>query len=199
MRNLPDEICLNAAVSTLEVTPFPHFYSQAILKGDLPAQLYTWFEHTEAWGLTETEFYTQYEFSLLDASLPQNLECLKSEATIESIRDIFREQMSVSTLSLVGITAHKLNDGHRIGVHNDYIDGEETHRLVIQVNPHWDESKGGYLMLFNSQRADDVAKIVKPLNNSAFGFEISIRSNHAVSTVYDFSRYTLVYTFKAID
>jgi Rps23 Pro-64 3,4-dihydroxylase Tpa1-like proline 4-hydroxylase len=99
---------------------------------------------------------------------------------------------------LVDVVAHKLVNSQHIGVHNDYINGDETHRLVLHFNPDWKEEHGGYLLLFNSSSADDMSKVVSPLNNSAFGFEISKRSHHAVSKIYNFIRYTIVYTFKNI-
>ena len=94
------------------------------------------------------------------------------------------------------MVAHKLVNSQHIGVHNDYINGDETHRLVLHFNPDWKEENGGYLLLFNSSNANDISQVVSPLNNSAFGFEISKRSHHAVSKIYDFIRYTIVYTFK---
>lgn len=187
--------CFDFSAIKIENKPFLHFCSTSILRNGLENQLFEWFENTSEWRLTEMDFYTQYEFSLLEVHLPTNLACLVSNGTIEQIQDIYISIFDIESFELVGITAHKLVDGHRIKVHNDYFHGEETHRLVIQINPSWNESKGGFLMLFNSSKAEDVSKIVKPLNNSAFGFEISDRSYHAVSTVYDFARYTIVYTF----
>ena len=42
----------------------------------------------------------------------------------------------------------------------------------------------------------DLTKVFAPVMNFGFGFEISNISNHAVSKIYDFCRYTLIYTFK---
>jgi len=191
-----EQTCLDLSRLVCGKTPFPHFTSADILTNGVEKRLFEWFRQTNAWSLTEADFYTQYEFSLLDAGVPAELQCLISEETIYTIRNRFITVFEKSSLELSGITAHKLVDGHRIGIHNDYIGKAETHRLVIQINPDWDDSKGGYLLLFNSGNAEDVFKLVKPINNSAFGFEISDRSYHAVSEVYDFSRYTIVYTFK---
>jgi Rps23 Pro-64 3,4-dihydroxylase Tpa1-like proline 4-hydroxylase len=92
--------------------------------------------------------------------------------------------------------AHKLVNGQKIAIHNDFNNGDETHRLVIHINPHWKEENGGFLMLFSSSNAEDLSKIINPINNTAFGFEISSSSHHAVSKIYDYIRYTIVYTFK---
>jgi Rps23 Pro-64 3,4-dihydroxylase Tpa1-like proline 4-hydroxylase len=188
--------CVDLSSFHAEYSPFPHLSCTEVLKDNLETKLYFWFKHTDKWDLTEEEFYTQYEFVLTKAELPEDLKCLISDDTIETIKSTFKNAFKSNSLKTVSIVAHKLIDGHKIGVHNDYINGEETHRLVIQINPDWKIENGGFLMLFNSANSEDVSKIVKPLNNSAFGFEISNKSYHAVSTVRNFSRYSIIYTFK---
>lgn len=178
--------------------PFPHFSSDKILAPELADHLLKWLKTSAQWQLTKTSFYTQYEFSLLDTSLPEELVQLKSSLLIQELYAYFTREFRTGTLALVGITAHKMTDGHRMGVHNDFIGKQETHRLVIQLNEHWNDENGGYLMTFNSSDPKDVATIMKPLHNSGIGFEISGNSYHAVSTVHAFERYTLVYTFSQI-
>lgn len=190
--------CLSFEKPEIENLPFKHFTVDNILNNGLEAIIHDWFEHTDAWGLTEMDFYTQFEFSLFDVVLPNALECLIKDETLTKIEEQFLDVFGNKNYEIVGITAHKLMNGHKIGVHNDFIGDEETHRLLIQINPHWQDDNGGFLMLFNSQDSQDINKIVRPLNNLGFAFEITDKSYHAVSTVYDYSRYTIVYTFKAI-
>lgn len=178
--------------------PFPHFSCISVLNNGLEKDIYQWLVETDAWGLTEMDFYTQFEFSLFDAEIPERLKTLVSPGTVGIIRDKFKDVFALTEMEIVGITAHKLIDGHKIGVHNDFIGKDETHRMVLQINPGWDDANGGYLMIFESPDPEDVVKLVQPLNNTAFGFEISDRSYHAVSTVRNYSRYTIVYTFKAL-
>lgn len=178
--------------------PFNHFLVTSVLKNNIDKKLHSWLESTDFWGHTETDFYTQYEFSLLEVEIPNELKILLSDNTINLIRDEFTIICNSKSLELVGLTVHKLIDGYKIGVHNDFIGDEESHRFLIQINENWNEDKGGFLMLFNSMNSEDVSKIIAPFNNTGFGFEISPKSFHAVSTVYSFSRYTLVYTFKEI-
>lgn len=176
--------------------PFPHFVCPVVFSPEFESSVQNWLNNAHEWTLTQTDFYSQYEFSVMHASLPGQLCYLTSSEAIEAVAETFRKTLKAKPLHLTEITAHKLVQGHRMGVHNDYIDGEETHRLVIQINNGWKEHQGGYLMLFRSGNAQDVSKIISPVSNTAFGFEISNRSFHAVSTVQDFLRYTLVYTFK---
>jgi len=177
--------------------PFPHFSSDKILDEKLAHQLLNWFKITDHWHFTQTSFYTQYEFSLLDLDVPVELRQLSASEFIQGLKIFFKDQFNTGELKLVGITAHKLVDGYRMGVHNDFIGKDETHRLIVQLNDNWTEDNGGFLMLFNSKDPHDVAKIIKPVHNSGIGFEISTKSYHAVSTVHSFERYTLVYTFSS--
>ncbi|MDP2162069.1 MAG: cyclophane-containing peptide 2OG-Fe(II) oxygenase YhhC [Flavobacterium sp.] len=195
---MSNETILNFSNISIDDSPFRHFSSVSALNGGLDKELFKWFEETDKWGYTETDFYTQYEFSLFDTDIPVPLECLLDRSFIIAIENEFKKVYNSSSLELVGVTAHKLVDGYKMGVHNDFIGEQETHRFLIQINSNWQENNGGYLMLFNSTNADDVSKIILPLNNTGFGFEISPKSYHAVSTVYDFCRYTLVYTFKTV-
>lgn len=175
--------------------PFPHFTTSKVFNSELADDLLSWLNECSLWKLTETNFYTQYEFSLLETELPAQLQILSSEAFTKQIGQILSKAFSADSLRLVGITAHKLIDGFKMGIHNDFIGKEETHRLVIQLNTGWTEKNGGYLMLFNSKKVQDVSNLIIPIHNSGIGFEISQKSYHAVSTIYGFERYTLVYTF----
>ncbi len=178
--------------------PFPHLLIEEVLDNSLLEELIIWFESTDEWKIIKTSFYEQYEFSLLDASLPSEIQSLIGQDWVIEIKKLFHLHFQVSNLALVDVTAHKHINGQSIGIHNDYIEGDETHRLVIQVNTNWREENGGFLMMFDSDNAQDLIKVVRPLSNSALGFEISERSFHAVSQIFEFKRYSLVYTFKAI-
>jgi hypothetical protein len=54
---------------------------------------------------------------------------------------------------------------------------------------------GGFLLFFNRADPADVHRIFLPIHNSLVGFAISPDSNHAVSTIHDGERFTLVYSF----
>ncbi|RFZ94135.1 2OG-Fe(II) oxygenase [Mucilaginibacter conchicola] len=196
METLPEIIDIPLHSSVLNREPFPHFSVNEALSQRKAGELLDWFEANAYWSFTETDFYTQYEFSLLDLELPEHLRFLNSLATLDALAERF-SHLFERPLKVIEITAHKLVNGHRMGVHNDFIGSAETHRLVIQLNDHWTDENGGYLMLFHTKNPSDVAKVVRPLHNTGIGFEISDHSYHAVSTVHDFTRYTLVYTFNA--
>jgi Rps23 Pro-64 3,4-dihydroxylase Tpa1-like proline 4-hydroxylase len=188
--------CIDLSSLVFGNQPFAHFTCTEILRDNVDALLFDWLGQTGEWYLSETDFYEQYEFNFLRAQLPEQLQCMVSKETINIIQNKFETYFKIDSLELVGVMAHKLIHDQKIGIHNDFINGEETHRLVIHVNPEWKQENGGYLMLFNSSKVEDIAKVIPPVNNFALGFEISGQSHHAVSKIYDFLRYTVIYTFR---
>ena len=196
--NMLDQEILDLSSTTVLDSPFPHFSSTSVLTNGLESKIYKWLQLTPEWNLVETDFYEQYEFSLLNVNLPYDIKCLIGSQFLKTIKHKFTEAFDVSGFKLVDVVAHKLVNSQHIGVHNDYINGDETHRLVFHFNPDWKEEHGGFLLLFNSSDSLDMSKVVRPVHNSAFGFEISKRSHHAVSKIYNFTRLTIVYTFKHI-
>ncbi len=198
LRIMHNQENINLSNTTSQNIPFPHFSATSVLTNGLEIKLYDWFEETFEWNLVETDFYEQYEFSLLNIPPPNYLKLLIEPTTLNIITNQFTESFNIKGFELVDVVAHKLVNSQHIGVHNDFINGEETHRFVLHINPNWLEEHGGYLLLFNSANSADMSKVVSPINNSAFGFEISKNSHHAVSKIHDFIRYSIVYTFKHI-
>jgi Rps23 Pro-64 3,4-dihydroxylase Tpa1-like proline 4-hydroxylase len=177
--------------------PFPYFFSPAALTEEASSSVLEWLENCTSWKLTETDFYEQHEFSFWDVELPAHLSFLKEQAFLDMLREGIEELFEVRLQQRLDFTAHKLVPGQRIRLHNDYIPGCETHRLLIQLNRGWAEENGGLLMFFNSSDPTDVHKIFYPIHNSAVSFAISANSNHAVSTIHGGERFTLVYSFYA--
>jgi Rps23 Pro-64 3,4-dihydroxylase Tpa1-like proline 4-hydroxylase len=191
-------LALNLAAANLEQIPFAHFSVANALDAVVAGEMLDWFEAAAPWQLVETDFYEQYEFSLYDADLPPTLVAFREPqfltALVQNLTATFDAELDVEH---VDITAHQLLPGQRIRVHNDFIPGRETHRLLIQLNRGWEEAKGGLLMLFAGPNVKSLRKLVKPIHRSAFGFAISAESHHAVGPVRDGHRYTLVYSFYA--
>jgi len=181
-----------------DVAPFPHYGWDQVLPESTAHDVLAWFENDAPWNLRIASFYEQYEFSLLVSSPPAVLEALVSADTIAKLASDLRELFKFDRdLVLVDVSAHRLTAGQTIRVHNDYLGSEETHRLLIQFNCGWSIEDGGLLMLFGSDAAKDIHSALLPSHGSAFAFEISPRSFHAVSKVNAGERYTLVYTFRA--
>lgn len=186
------------AGARLAETPFPHMRVPAILPADFARSALTWLEQEAPWRLRVEDFYEQEEFSLLSTDVGQGIAFLVESSFIEATREMIRSHFGLEVKpSLTDVNAHRLTPGQTIRIHNDFIDGEETHRLLIQLNDGWTSEKGGLLMLFSGATPESVHSVILPEHGSGFAFEISPRSFHAVSQIKEGERYTVVYSFRA--
>jgi Rps23 Pro-64 3,4-dihydroxylase Tpa1-like proline 4-hydroxylase len=112
-----------------------------------------------------------------------------------------KAQFSMAFEERVDIQAQKMGAGNRIRFHTDFGLKLQTHRLVIQLNRGWETSWGGLLILAKNPQLgepSDMDRYYAPISALAVGFEISPRSFHAVSVMNKGTRYTLVYSFRAM-
>jgi Rps23 Pro-64 3,4-dihydroxylase Tpa1-like proline 4-hydroxylase len=158
-----------------------------------------WFENKAPWRLIETDFYEQHEFSLLNIELPECLSGLVSKNTLGDLKSQVEELFNVKISNKIEVVAHKLVKGQTIRIHNDFLNipDRETHRVLLQLNRNFDENSGGFLMIFKGREPEDIVEIIEPTSGSVQGFEISSESNHAVSTIHNGERYTVVYSFRS--
>jgi Rps23 Pro-64 3,4-dihydroxylase Tpa1-like proline 4-hydroxylase len=186
---------INLAPFEIQTKPFHYFVSQEIFDNQISVEILSWFETAAPWTLIETDFYEQYEFDFLNVELPANLLFLGEKAFLNNLIRETEEIFETKLKGHIDITAHKLLSGQTIRVHNDYVEGKETHRLVIQLNRGWKDENGGFLMFFNSSDPKDLHRIIRPVHNTSVGFAIGPSSNHAVSKIHSGERYTLVFSF----
>jgi Rps23 Pro-64 3,4-dihydroxylase Tpa1-like proline 4-hydroxylase len=177
-------------------TPFPHAVAAHALEPALADNVLKWLENTATWRLRVESFYEQYEINLHEAVLPERVAPALSDSMIASLRSRMVAPLTDQKLILTEVNAHKLLPGQTIKIHNDYIGGAETHRLLVQLNRDWTDDCGGMLMLFAGPRVEDVTRLIRPRHASGMAFEISPVSYHAVSTIRSGERYTIVYSFK---
>jgi Rps23 Pro-64 3,4-dihydroxylase Tpa1-like proline 4-hydroxylase len=177
--------------------PFRYFTANAILDQDSISSLLGWFEADASWRLVETDFYEQHELELGRDGPKRPLDFLTNRSFLEKVRKEAGGLFGESFSERVEWTVHKLLPGQRIRIHNDLLDGGETHRVILHMNRGWSISKGGFLMFFNSPDPADVHRVLMPLNGSLVGFEISEKSSHAVSLVLDGERFAIVYSLYA--
>ena len=189
---------MNEALSrgVLRGDPFPHTTATGLLPGELSSRALEWLEVSAPWKLRIASFYEQWEMHLSPGTLPDGLADLITPTTIGHLSDVMLTPLTSEGLALIEATAHKLVSGQTIRIHNDFLEGEETHRLLIQLNRGWSDDRGGLLMLFSSRSPDDVRRIIRPLHRSAVAFPITPQSFHAVSTIRTGERFTLVYSFR---
>ena len=189
---------IGSAAAQVARKPFPFVELPEFLNPKDADRLLDWLEATSVWQFRAESFYEQYEFNLLSSPPSGSLSFLVGPHFVGAMTNMLRRYFDVEApLEIVSISAHKLTIGQTIRVHNDHLGPEETHRVLIQLNRDWSMADGGLLMLFGSDRAEDVRFVIRPRHGSAFAFEISHRSYHAVSTIRCGTRFTLVYTFCA--
>lgn len=177
--------------------PFRYFLARRCLAHGVDEVLLEWFESSAPWKLVETDFYEQYEFSMLHASLPESVAPLIESHNLSFLRRSMGTLFDTFFSDHVSVLAHKLIPGQRIAIHNDYLGGHESHRLTIQLNRGLRDRDGGLFVLFNSDDPKDIHRIIRPVAGSGLGFEIGENSNHAVSRLHHGVRYTLVFSFHA--
>lgn len=177
------------------VEPFPYFTAFEGFGEGVSAAILEWLETEAPWNLVETDFYEQYELSLWGVPKPQRLEFLTGRPFLDDLRSKVERIFGAQLGERIDCTAHRLVPGQRIRIHNDFIPGGETHRVLVQLNRGWHDDQGGFLMFFNSEDPSDVHRVFSPLHNSVVGFAISETSNHAVSTIHGGERFTLVFSF----
>jgi Rps23 Pro-64 3,4-dihydroxylase Tpa1-like proline 4-hydroxylase len=187
--------------SSIEIqsNPFQYFVLTKAFDREQSEPILSWFVTDAPWKLVETDFYEQYEFDFFDVEVPEYLFFLKEKPFLDYLTKKVERIFEVKLKSQIDLTAHKLLQGQRIRLHNDYIEGQETHRILIQLNRNWKDENGGFLLFFNSSDPADVHRVFRPIHNTSVGFAISPKSNHAVSTIHAGERYTLVYSFYAKD
>jgi hypothetical protein len=151
------------------------------------------------WTLSTTEFYEQYEVSLLDT------EHSFSDTAFDHLRELalsaaFRKLISAITgkgsLKVADVACHRSTTDQQIGIHNDFYPGGETCRFTIHLNPGWKLEEGGLFVTLASGNSKAMTSAYPPTMNSALVFEISTKSYHAVTPVTSTRpRYSIVISF----
>lgn len=186
---------LNSFDGSLRLTPFPHACITEAFSPVASIDMLCWLEESAPWKLKIADFYEQYEFCFEDAKLPPDIAPLFSLQSLSSLRKKIELAFQVRLKDEIDIVAHKLIAGQRIRIHNDFISGQETHRVLIQLNRGWTQENGGMLLIFGSKNIQDVRHVYLPIHNTSVAFEISPQSFHAVSPVVSGERFTLVFSF----
>lgn len=176
--------------------PFSHAVILDCLETGPAERLLRWFETSAPWQLSETNFYEQYEFSLFDCQ-SEEARLLTDGAATLALRESMGRMFETQFQPEVSIVAHKLLPGQHIGIHNDYLEDGETHRLTIQLNRGLQDTDGGFFMTFSSGNPRDVCDVYRPIHRSAVAFAISPSSFHAVSRMQANERYTVVFSLTA--
>ncbi|WP_188284850.1 cyclophane-containing peptide 2OG-Fe(II) oxygenase YhhC [Streptomyces sp. CBMA29] len=180
----------------MAATPFRYATLTECFTPHIGEHVLEWFERDAPWIAKRTDFYEQYEFSCWDSASP-TASYLTRPDVLTDVSTAMTAMFGCEFEPDVSVVCHKLVRGHRIGIHNDYLIGDESHRLTIQLNRGLADTDGGFLMLFSSGDPADVHRVLRPEHLSALAFEISPDSFHAVSKMHGGARYTIIYSLRA--
>lgn len=176
--------------------PFPYFQAAPVIQKYNCDELFTWLSAEAPWRYHQECFYQQMECDLLTTELTGLASRLFDPEALAELVAIMEASFGEVLDQRLSVVAHKLLPGYQINIHNDAPDpGMETHRLVLQLNPHGVRPVGGDLVLFRSRSEQDVHATFAPDYNTAVAFALSDRSYHAVTPVETGVRYTVVYSF----
>jgi Rps23 Pro-64 3,4-dihydroxylase Tpa1-like proline 4-hydroxylase len=182
----------------MQEIPFVHFFKQDFVDPELANEILEWFRKCNLWKPRKVkDFYEVADFDFGKATVPAKFDFLKSPSLVKSLV-AFAKKSCPQVNGKVDITAHRMTNGEKIKIHTDHGDLDQHFRIIIQFNKDWEISNGGLIMLFDSDSPSleqETNRIYIPENGSAWGFEISERSFHAVSPIRNNIRYSLVYTF----
>ena len=179
--------------------PFLHFVAPEFMDETLADELLTWFERDATWVKKKIEkFYESYDLSLRHSVLPPSLRFLTDDGFLSPVKQRVSEAMNAPLGRGIDVTAHHLMPGQSIKIHSDFGEVKQTHRLLIQLNRGWTLENGGLLMFVTSERPEAPSEkdcYYLPEHRTAFCFEVSQKSLHAVSRVITGDRYTLCLSF----
>jgi Rps23 Pro-64 3,4-dihydroxylase Tpa1-like proline 4-hydroxylase len=151
------------------------------------------------WRLSTTDFYEQYEVSLIDTEKSYEstaLDVLREIALSPQFADFISSITGQGQLFVADVACHRSTTGQQIGIHNDFYPEGEVCRFTIHLNADWTLDDGGLFITFASEDSASMTAAYVPAMNSALLFEISPASFHAVTDVTTSRpRYSIVISF----
>src|SRR5882724_9505487 len=110
---------LDLSAATVRLQPFPCFLVAQVLSEDSEQALLKWFESQAPWQLAVMDFYEQYGFDFKDVSIPESMNPLIPESTLNHGRDEVDKLRGAHLKPHIDINAHKLNQPMKISSQND--------------------------------------------------------------------------------
>jgi Rps23 Pro-64 3,4-dihydroxylase Tpa1-like proline 4-hydroxylase len=195
--------CVHFDNAVLETSPFRHFSTENFIDEDVASSLLRWFEQEADWNAKSIAgLGTLSSVDLHNSELGRDLDFLTGEPFLLHLRRKMGELFATELEGFVDLTANCMTRRQEIGAHNDISTLPPafrfTHRLVLYLNRRYSEEYGGALALSNAlspSRPAPAQKRILPVHRSAFGFEISESSFHAIEPVLKGKRYSLSFTF----
>lgn len=178
--------------------PYPHFVASDCFDPVLGEMLLHWFEREAAWKLHEVEnFYRVYDLDLVTTPFPSRLSIMRQPAIYKEVRRVLEDQFDTVLSESPHVLIQKVTTCQAISPHNDWSSDGPSHRFIVQLNRGWKAEQGGLFTLLTDPN-NSPSQALLPNHCSGFGFEISQRSYHAVTSVTEGDRYSIVFSYKSI-
>jgi Rps23 Pro-64 3,4-dihydroxylase Tpa1-like proline 4-hydroxylase len=195
--------CVHFDGAVVETSPFRHFTIENFIDEDLASSLLRWFEQEADWNARSIAgLGTLSSVDLHTSELGPRLDFLTGDPFLSHVRRHMSELFGTKLEGFVDLTANRMTRNQEIGLHNDVSTLPPafrfTHRLVLYLNHQYSEEYGGALRLANTLSKSQSAlaqKRILPVHRSAFGFQISESSYHAIEPIRKGTRYNLSFTF----
>jgi 2OG-Fe(II) oxygenase superfamily len=180
-------------------SPYPHFEAANFLQAEIADSLLDWLAKKAPWQPRKLQGYIGYsDIALQPGDLPARFDSLLEPESLSCLRISMGRWFGMAPEGYVKITAHRMLPGGSLKPHCDLAPVKFTHRLLIHLNRGWTRENGGLLCLLDVDPSANrlvSQKQLLPSHRSAFAFEISHKSFHAVTPIVAGERYTLSYTF----
>jgi Rps23 Pro-64 3,4-dihydroxylase Tpa1-like proline 4-hydroxylase len=185
--------------------PFRHFQIAQVLDEELAGRLLDWLETTPNFLARNENFYRSSAFHVSPRTAPPALEKFFSVRNFQALRGIMSESFELPFADRVILSANRYGPGQGTLIHTDHqLDDRRdgfsfTHRFLLYLNQGWEPAEGGALGLFDGPEPSNLAATLQPMHNSGVALEISPNSYHAVAAVRSGQRYSLNFTFSALE
>lgn len=123
---------------------------------------------------------------------------LYSIDTIELLSNNFGGSISLDARNLIQLRRSD-NSTPAFGMHNDFVEGEDTIVTFLYLSAGWKKEYGGELLLYSHDAAIEPAASVQPLQNRFVAFRTLPTHWHAVAKVQHWMRLSAMALWKRKD
>ncbi|WP_250111190.1 hypothetical protein [Escherichia coli] len=81
--------------SEIDSFPFNHFFCDSCISSNVTEDILEWLISTNSWKRVNEYFYDQYEFSLYDANLPDEILFLKEDFFCDELKSFIENKFDV--------------------------------------------------------------------------------------------------------
>jgi len=176
--------------------PFRHALADRPLTPSIADALLEWLEGIPAWSLNDGGFFRSWELALDRLTPPPQCRVMFQPEGLAELEQSAAALFSQPIRLHGPIVAHRMEPGQGVGVHSDKpTQGDETHRIVVQLSRPAGLADGGHVVLLAGERPGLARRILPRAHNTAIAFRLGEHSPHAITRVRAGMRYSIVPSF----